>query len=91
MAWKAKLAEEKRAQMNSEQQRFMLFRAKPTPLHGGAHGSPRVAWAPLTLNATHAPAPQLRAAPPAPQLVVGQEDPAAPRWIKLAVTDGMLR
>ena len=95
MAWnKAKLADdEKRARINSEQQRF---RATPTPLPGErAHGSTRVAWdhAPLTRNATHAPAPQpqLRAAPPAPQLVVGQADPAAPHWIKLAVTDGMLR
>ncbi len=95
MAWnKAKLADDgKWARINSEQQRI---RATPTPLPGGrAHGSTRVAWdhAPLTRNATHAPAPQpqLRAAPPAPQLVVGQEDPATPHWIKLAVTDGMLR
>ena len=92
MAWKAKLADEKRARMNAEQQRS---RATPTPLPGGAHGSTRVAWdhATLTRNATHAPAPQpqLRAAPAAPQLVVGQADPAAPHWIKLAVTDGMLR
>eukprot|EP00964_Phaeocystis_antarctica_P064841 scaffold39048_cov70-Phaeocystis_antarctica.AAC.3 len=86
MAWKAKLADEKRARINTEQQRF---RATPTPLPGGAHGSTRVAWD----HATHAPAPQpqFRAAPPAPQLVVGQEDPAAPHWIELAVTDGMLR
>ena len=92
MAWKAKLADEKRAQKNAEQQRS---RATPTPLPGGAHASTRVAWdhATLTRNATHAPAPQpqLRAAPAAPQLVVGQADPAAPHWIKLAVTDGMLR
>jgi len=89
MAWKAKLAEEKMAR-KTEQQRF---RAKPMPLPVREHGSPRVAWdhATLMLNAAHAPAPQLRAAPPAPQLVVGQEDPAAPRWIKLAVTDDMLR
>eukprot|EP00964_Phaeocystis_antarctica_P060521 scaffold36095_cov59-Phaeocystis_antarctica.AAC.4 len=86
MAWKAKLADEKRARMNAEQQRS---RATPTPLPGGAHASTRVAWdhATLTRNATHAPAPQsqLRAAPPAPQLAVSQ---AAPHWIKLAVTDG---
>eukprot|EP00964_Phaeocystis_antarctica_P126723 scaffold90383_cov64-Phaeocystis_antarctica.AAC.2 len=93
MAWKAaKLADEKNARINAEQQRF---RATPTPLPGRAHGSTRVAWdhATLTRNATHAPAPQpqFRAAPPAPQLVVGQDDPAAPHWIKLAVTDGMLR
>eukprot|EP00964_Phaeocystis_antarctica_P074061 scaffold45500_cov54-Phaeocystis_antarctica.AAC.1 len=90
-----KLADEseERARINAIQQRFELFRA--TPLPGGAHGSTRVAWdhATLTRNATHAPAPQpqLRAAPPAPQLVVGQGDPAAPHWIQLAVTDGMLR
>ena len=66
MAWKTKLADEKRARIHAIQQRF----------------------------STHAPAPQsqLRAAPPARQLVVGQGDPAAPHcWITLAVTDGMLR
>ena len=61
------------------------------PLGGWEHGNSRVAWDNATLT-THAPAPQPQlSAPPAPQLAVGQKDPAAPNWIALVVTDGMLR
>ena len=87
MAW--------RAHLSSVEANRQTFSAAPMPLGGWEHGSSRVAWdqATLTPNATHAPAPQpQRSAPPAPQLVlVGQEEPAAPHWIKLVVTDGMLR
>ena len=67
------------------------FSAAPMPLGGWEHGSSRVAWDNATLT-THAPAPQPQlSAPPAPQLAVGQKEPAAPNWIALVVTDGMLR
>ena len=85
MAWKAHLTSEANRQP---------FSAAPMPLAGWEHRSSRVAWnqATLTPNATHAPAPQPQpSAPPAPQLVVRQKEPAPPHWIKLVVTDGMLR
>jgi hypothetical protein len=87
-AWKAHLAETKMNSAETKRPR-QTFRAAPVPLPGGS----RVAWD----HATHAPAPpqpQLSAPRPAPQpqlVVRGQEDPAAPHWIKLVVTDGMLR
>ena len=83
MAWKAHLTSPRAA-----------VSAAPMPLAGWEHRSSRVAWdqATLTPNATHAPAPQPQpSAPPAPQLVVRQKEPAPPHWIKLVVTDGMLR